>query len=485
MRPKRAGRAHILIALVWGASPLQAQAGWSKAETEHFVVYGDTRVAALEVATRMERQHLTLARVYIHPPPARPGVQVVVLALSDRRDLSRYLPLDDDGRPIKNVAGLFLSRGDAPTVVVAVDGAMDVVEHEYVHYATEDPRIPMPAWLGEGLADYFGRAELLAPDRVKLGLPEEHVLDVLRARTWIPWGDLLAASRASDMYGDRDLQPLFYGQSWLLVHQALTNPDPRRAQMLADLARRLQHGEPPTAAVREAYGVTLEQLSEDLESYARAWTLNTVTVTLPDPVPALHPSVGPAPAPEVAAARGRVLALVGRAAEADAVLREAVAAWPDDPMVRESVGLVAFLASDWSKAREAFALAAQGGRSTPLVHVGLGYALAESNDPAWWRDALKEWGLALDKDPHLVDVCLPAVRLALRLVDAQAADAWLQRGLEITPEDPWLRLELARSHLRRGRVDFARSVLERLLASNPDLEARLSAEELLGSLPAP
>ena len=97
------------------------------------------------------------------------------------------------------------------------------------------------------------------------------------------------------------------------------------------------------------------------------------------------------------------------------------------------------------------------------------------------QDALER---AVALDPELTPAYLLLVALAIHREDLDAANDWLQKGLAVDPHSGELRLQLALSHVRSGRTDYARTTLQRVLASgDPELTAR--ANELLGQLPTP
>ncbi|RQR49237.1 cellulose synthase [Burkholderia sp. Bp9126] len=63
--------------------------------------------------------------------------------------------------------------------------------------------------------------------------------------------------------------------------------------------------------------------------------------------------------------------------------------------------------------------------------------------------------------------------------DLGQARSLFEDALIVNPDDPWLRLDLARIYVRQGAIDMARSMMDELLATRPDMVDALYASALL------
>jgi len=72
-------------------------------------------------------------------------------------------------------------------------------------------------------------------------------------------------------------------------------------------------------------------------------------------------------------------------------------------------------------------------------------------------------------------------RQAQRETDAVERQALYERALVLDPEDPWIRLELAKLQLEQGRAEEARGLLDSLLLTHPRMADALHAKALLSA----
>ncbi len=74
-----------------------------------------------------------------------------------------------------------------------------------------------------------------------------------------------------------------------------------------------------------------------------------------------------------------------------------------------------------------------------------------------------------------------AAKAAAARGDDAAAQRFLEDGLRLDPNEPWLRLDLARLYLKAGANTDARNVVDGLLLTNPDMSGALLASALLSA----
>lgn len=368
---------------------------------------GHARLALAELARRTGAGSQAVAQLLDAAVKANPGDSLARLALVDH----------------------LLAAGDAKAAIGAAQAALTQLPDHFE------------------LLGRLGRAQLAAGDHQQ-ALSSFNRMVALQART--PAGHLglaEAQAAAGDLAAARrsaakalELAPDDAGVHRVAIALALRQQQPEQALALA---RGLQQRQPEQAA-----GYLLEG---EIEAQHKRW----------DPaIAALRKAVAradPGTAPERLHA---TLAAAGRAAEADALAADWTRRHPKDLLFHFYLGDVAL-------SRQDLALAEQ--RYRAVLAINPEHALALNN---------VAWLLMQQKKPGALDLAARAVRAAPdqpALLDtlalAQAAEsrpadavATQQKALALRPDDPALRLNLARFQLQAGDRRAAKTELDRLAA---------------------
>jgi FimV-like protein len=494
-----------LLAGCAGGAPRYVQRSWIEVRTDNFHLISSAEESpTLEVARRLEefRSVAGLLTAAKHLDPALP---TRVFVFGDEADWRRF-------RPAADVPGFFLSDMEANYIALHLSlGALEefgelvpdgvtnqpfeTVLHEYVHFLIRNQasRIHYPTWYEEGFADAISTARVEERGVVVGAIP------LVRA-AWLAQGQWLPLDRIVTARGHAEMsareRAMFYAQSWLLVHRLtwghMGGFEPRDEQMDAYVVR-VARGDPPSSAFPETFGVSFEQMQEELHRYAdQGPPLVLARHDVPDfefsprvqPLPRgahllhlceLQLARGSDGAPDAEALarlalaeapddpRARVLlalAQVMQGERADPGLAErAVALAPDDPAVLRSAGRLALLelqhqthfpdehARIAEHARDLFARAAALDPEVPAGFAGLGYAFLALGDPA-------------------------------------AADDALRKAFQRARWDLSLALALGELHAQHGDPDGARVLLREVAGSAHDDAMRARAQELLDGLEA-
>lgn len=260
MSPSRfaAAAGSLAIALAAAAVPGAAHADWRKAETRHFIVYGNGLERELrDHALELERID-QLMRTYFALPEIEGERKLPVYVVRNRRDLQIVSPGVAEG-----VAGFYgASFRDIRAVAIRGTGD-DVLRHEYGHhFMYRNFPGAYPAWFREGFAEFFMTAEVTANGRATVGKSNPGRIWALSDLPWLPMEQVLGGG--FDL-SDRRKTQVFYAQSWLLMHWTLTDPD-RRRRMDAYLGDTAQ-GAPVDAALRRHFDMDAQQLTRALRAY--------------------------------------------------------------------------------------------------------------------------------------------------------------------------------------------------------------------------
>ncbi|HEY8571942.1 hypothetical protein [Phenylobacterium sp.] len=237
-----------------------AQAAWTRAETERFVVYGDVAdFIVQDYAARLTAFDAVLR--FFHPPPARARPQKLsVYIVRNRGELQNIRP---GLSPL--VAGFYTASRRGVFAVTAIDREInedDTLFHEYAHhFMLENFPGAYPAWYIEGWAEYFMTAEL-TPNGMKVGDYNPGRIAFLGGSGWLPM-DQVIGKRQAERDPEKTLR--FYSQAWLLTHYMRS--DPQRAAQLDKAIVAIANGAEPVKAFQDATGMSMNELQQALRRY--------------------------------------------------------------------------------------------------------------------------------------------------------------------------------------------------------------------------
>lgn len=250
------------------ASSAPAWAGtWHRADSDHFIIYGDGRPGDLEdFAHELEKFDSLLRMLWRLPEnPAQRKLTIYTVGSSD--EVERII-----GRP--NIAGFYSPRLDGSFAVSnriqtsqhdALSGK-EVLFHEYAHhFMYRNFSVPAPSWFIEGFAEFVATAEFKKNGGWVFGKPAFHRATEVEYASRIPIRALLQFG--SEAHEKRDMTA-FYGWSWALTHMLYTAEEGRGAKVV-DYLNRLNRGEENLAAAQAAFG-DLDALDRKLAAYVKS-----------------------------------------------------------------------------------------------------------------------------------------------------------------------------------------------------------------------
>lgn len=262
--------------ILFAAAPARAE--WRKAETAHFIVYGDTSERDIRAfAQRIERFDAFLRAYYpIETEYETPKLEIYLAEGS--RDMNRVYPGIGGG-----VAGFYSSNSGRIYAVVNTTVVIGdvVLFHEYAHHFMFQMRSnAYPSWFVEGFAEYYATAEV-RPDRIQFGRHHPGRMDVLNlgANSWARMEDVLKWR-----YTPSGRYPayLYYAQAWGMTHYFMSTPE--RTRMLGQYLAAVVRSEDSVAAMQAATGRTPEELQNDVRRYlSGSINIWTPQITVPEP----------------------------------------------------------------------------------------------------------------------------------------------------------------------------------------------------------
>ncbi|KQY84797.1 DUF1570 domain-containing protein [Brevundimonas sp. Root1423] len=273
----RAAAAALSLTFV-AASPAHAQQ-WLRAETDHFVIYGDTSERALRAyADKVERFDAFLRTYY----PIRVDHEIPKLDIYLAEGRRGMLQAEPDISA--SVGGFYAPNSSRIHAVVNTESSMGdhVMFHEYGHhFMFQMTATAYPSWFVEGFAEYYSTIDI-RPNRIQFGRHSEgRMLMFVQqpVNSWAPMADVLKW-RISD--SGRYRAGDYYAQAWGLTHYFMSTPE--RTRMLGRYLQAVSRGEDSVVAMQAATGRTPEQLQTDMRLYLTgSIQVHTPQIELPTP----------------------------------------------------------------------------------------------------------------------------------------------------------------------------------------------------------
>ena len=276
MRRNSVARAAAMaVALMAAASGARAE--WLRAETDHFIVYGDTSRASIQAYARKIERFDSLLRVY-YPITVDHEIPKLEIFLADGlADMRRAQP------GISASIGGYYSSNNGRIHAVAITHsriADDVIFHEYGHhFMFQMAASAYPAWFVEGFAEYYGTI-IIRDAHYQIGRPSEGRMPALQQalNAWPPLEDVLRwrVRRNGRTSGD------YYAIAWALTHYMMN--DAERTRQLRTYLAAVSNGGDPVDSMTQATGKSINQLRGDVRRYING-LLPYLTPQIPVPDP--------------------------------------------------------------------------------------------------------------------------------------------------------------------------------------------------------
>jgi tetratricopeptide (TPR) repeat protein len=213
---------------------------------------------------------------------------------------------------------------------VPVAQQFPLVVHEYVHLVTAAQLPDAPAWLDEGLSEFWSGLKIDG-QQIVIGRPPSNHLKLLRTRAWLPLHDMLEHQRGK-LTGDQGRAEMFYAQSWAMVHYLLLG----RSANAPSFA-------PPEKEVTP-------HLDAVIRAYATEGRFREVAISLTKPGGAPS-AVKPVSEARALAERANMLVFGERPDAALPIVQRALSLDPREPLALEVMGTHYFLGNQADQAR--------------------------------------------------------------------------------------------------------------------------------------
>lgn len=413
----------MVAGLAQGAPP-----EWLKLRSANFELF----TSAGERAGRQTIQQFERTRAFFGQAMQRELSNSTPVRILLFRSKKEYLPY----RLGEVADAYYLSGPDGDLIVLVAGSESSTAIHEYVHVLVRHSGIRLPLWLNEGLAELYSSMRQVGK-KVLVGYAPPGRIATLRRENWVPLEQVLLADYDSQHYTEREHAGKFYAESWALTH--MLNLSKEYRPKLSELMQLLTDGTPSITALETVYGIPIETLERELQSYVRQDRRNAAVFDIKLEKGAERPSAEPAAELEVGLLLADLLARTEKTEEAQAIYEEVSRENPEAPGPYEGLGFLEYQLGNKDQAR---------------VYFGRAFELG-SNSPRMLRRYASLQREAGDEDIVMT----------------------LSRAVRALPEDIETRLALGSQYLQRGSYPQALAILEQV--RNANVEQARSALSML------
>lgn len=466
------------------AAPVAAKEKWINLTTKNFnIISNADEGGTRKLALKLEQFHYVFSMLF-KLPAVRPIPTTVMVFKSDG-SFKPYKPLYN-GKPA-HLAGYFQGGQDENLIAMDISAnyehPMALIFHEYTHLLTSSTRREWPVWLKEGLAELYS-SFAVSDNKVTLGAPISHHVFLLREKTFIPLPSLLGVHRDSPIYNERDKKGIFYAESWALCHYLMFGDKSARQPQLVEYVKALGQGLDSERAFAQAFKSGATEMEKQLRNYVARDSYTVNIYTLASTEGEKEVSVRPISEAEAEAYLGNLLARTNRLDEAEALLKQAVAAEPDLPRAYEGLGLVAMRRNKFDESMEYFKQAATRGSKNHLAHYYYAEALQRQAiggiTPELAQKIGEELRTSIKLMPGFGHSYYALGSLSLRTGEnMKEAAEFLKTAMRLEPQNKYFALTLAQLQARLREYDAAKKTLEPLLASDADPGLKGAAESTM------
>lgn len=319
---------------------------WIEVRSPHFVVVSNAgEKAARRSAIQFEQIRAVFLTVLANGKSRATTPTITVLALKNEASLRSLIPQYWKGYHARP-AGIFSHR--LGQFYIALDlsapgpNPNSTIYHEYFHALSTRYAPDLPAWLAEGLADFYGNTQI-GTREANIGLPDEVSVAELKRATPLPLAMLFEINHASPYYNVRGKALLFHAEAWAVTDYLMLADGGAHRKSLFEYISDAKQGATSPAAARTDFG-DLNKLQTRVLEYMRGLPLDHMRAAAPGAVADSDLSVQAISDVDADAYRGGFLAIQGQPRRAIPLLEHAVADNPTSKLADRNLALAFLLA---------------------------------------------------------------------------------------------------------------------------------------------
>ncbi len=473
-----------------------AESSWIELKTAHFTVVsnagdGNTRT----IAWQLEQVRSAIAAIspWARVELARP---LLVLAVRDEYWMRTLAPKYWEDKRAVHPVSVWVSGADRHYMAIRADlreeertTEVPINPHLFTYFSytglvlqSSVPR-ELPLWFSRGLSGVLSNT-IVRPKTILVGSPIPRHLDLLRQGGRLSVRELIAVTRASPEYRERDRLEIFDAEAWAFVHYLMFADNGVHKDGLNRFANLVLGDKDFESAFQEALG-SPQTYDAPFSNYLVRGIYSFAQLNVDVGVKREGFTVRTLPAAEAAAARAAFYVAMGRPIEARKSIDEAHKADPAEP---ESYTAEGQLLEHEGKRAEAVAA-----YKSAIDHRSQNaYPYYRSGVLSWRQNPDRETLAALDKQfARAVELnnryasAYAALAEARSALDANSdtAESLVMRAIGLEPFEPEHHMSAARVLWRLNRRDDARKQAQTAVSLARTPQERDEAQRLLTSIP--
>ena len=492
--------AWFVFLVCFAQTPVFAKDQWLKIESKNFQLYGNASEKDIcGAATRLEQFRDAFQQIFPNLK-YNSAIPTIVIIFKDDESFSNFKPVDADGKRSEWAGGYFQSGEDVNYIALSMEGdeseTYRTIYHEYIHSLVNNDLglSNIPAWFSEGIAEYYELLTIENDRKVTLGALDQDNLKLLQQNKLIPFETFFTIDNYSLNKQGNDGVGLFYAQAWALTHFLIHDNNGVRNPQLLKFLNLLLSGEQSKAAFAEAFQTDYAALEIQLKKYIEQRVFKTQIVNLKNKLTnAVDLKIAPVSDAEAKATLGDLLYHSERVAEAEAILKEAVALDPSSANANAVLGVVKAAQKNFVEAKKYLEKAIALDNKNYLNYYRYAYALSRQGmtDFGFVSDYTAENAAkmreALDKvialNPNYPEsYSLYAFVNYVRDEDIDEAVEYLNKAIAAAPGNQWYQVRLTELYLRQEDFKKARQIARKVSETAPDEHLRVYADNTLSQI---
>jgi tetratricopeptide (TPR) repeat protein len=440
---------------------------WTQVRSTHFVVNTDAGGdRGRQLVLRFEQMRAIFGQLILRPQVNIP-VPLTIIAFRSSDQMQEHVPIFQ-GKAV-DLSGFFVGRPDHNFIVLDLSAPdhWTMAIHEYAHMLLDGNYPATPLWFDEGFADYFSTIDVVR-DGVQIGKPPQGYMELLGNSQWIPLGELLQVQPDSKTYNLSDRRSLFYAECWVVVHYLFDTQKLREAGQYLGLVENQR--QPVEQAVQQAFGMSCQQLEQQVRNYYRSPQAVYRTLKLPVDVNKQYTYTAEKIAPADAQAM-----LADLDVHVDAhqqrgieILESLLQEHPDNEQALRSLGYAWLQKDNPDRAAQYFERAAKLNAPDPWVHYYsalLRHRSGERLTPEEVEASKADLKEAIRLSPQFADAYNLLGLAEMQSGDMQYCIRDLTTAVELSPRNESYRANLAQAYIFARKWEDATALLQTLLAS--------------------
>jgi tetratricopeptide (TPR) repeat protein len=496
------------------ASTRNSEPKWMRVSSAHFSVLTDANEKkGREISLRLEQMRDIFSQLFLKAKLQLPE-PLDVIALQSDEEYIRVAPLRQ-GQPI-SAPGFFLHGDDRNYLVLdlAAEDSWRAASHDLARLLLNFNYPPTQEWFDEGFAQYFSSLRL-GDNQAQVGgdptqslpwsqaLPGQSSADAklpksfteLLNRPWLPMPELFRMRPGAAGY-----PPMFYAQSWIVMHYLLHQNKLSDAGAYFGLVQIRKV--PVEQAIQQAFGMSAAQFEEAVKDYFHRFPPSAVAQPKPGATSSggqlsQFPPLGPL---DVAGSVQDVVDAQAQALVAEMSVRlrehrdqgektlETIIADPktDNVIAHRALAWVRMEKKEFDQADEELARARELDGKDTWTHYYLALlkfraAQLGQKPIEGVSNMIQDLVFVVDKEPDLAEAHNMLALARLQGGGVHSATEAIRVAIQLSPRNEQYVLNLAQIDLAGKKWDDATPLLERLKdSSNPDIAqtARKNLEDL-------